>query len=245
MGSSTSKNAEMEKARAMLESAQAATGALKARLEQLGFNTTKLQEGHQLYIDAGGVALAVFAKLGDQEAATKAVNALRAKTEDQVHTLTRIAKQVFSDDVDALVTLGLRDSAPTPKTGGPTPETPEPTNPPKASRPSRAQAAFLAQAHRLYDGALADEGFVTKLATVGYTRERLAAELADVTALEAADITQEGQKGGLKGNRLAQQKARTDLKAWLKRYSGIVTAGMKDHPEWLTTLTLKARGGKR
>ena len=239
MGNDRSKAVELEEARHKLESAMSASPAIKARLETLSYGDTALQAGYVLYKDAGGADIAVFRQSGEQQGATLDVNLLRSQVESQAGTFGRIANAAFADDIVALTALGRHEPKP------PTPAPVEGEEPPADARPSQSQAAFLRRTHRLYEGALGDPAFLAVLSGVGYTEVRLRKELADVTALEAADIEQEREKGETAGSHTAEKTARAALKVWLKRYTAIVTAGLKDEPDWLRELTLKPIGRPR
>lgn len=126
------------------------------------------------------------------------------------------------------------------------PQPPEdPEKPPKPRRPSRAQAEFLDRARGLYQGAIKDAALAVELATVGYPLTRLQAELADVSAVEAADVAQESEKAERKGGTAAQRAALTTLNEWVSRFTGIVVPALKDRPDLLAKMGLKPRGGKR
>src|SRR5512135_3153765 len=99
MGAKHSKDSEMEENRRILEAAISASPDIKARLTKLGFDTAELQSGYSLYKAAGGADIAVFHQSGEQRDATLDVNLLRDKLDIQVCTLTRIANEVFADNV--------------------------------------------------------------------------------------------------------------------------------------------------
>jgi hypothetical protein len=116
---------------------------------------------------------------------------------------------------------------------------------PPTPRLSEAQAAFFDRARILYTNAQNDPAIAAELATVGYPATRLAAEQADLQALEDADIKQEVEKAEAKGGTAAQKAALTELNAWVSRFTGIVVPALKDRPDLLAKLGLKPRGGKR
>jgi hypothetical protein len=97
----------------------------------------------------------------------------------------------------------------------------------------------------LYEGIIAQPALVTQLTPVGYPAVRLQKELADVTALESADVVQEREKGEAKGAKAQQKAALQALNEWVHRFNGIVIPALSDCPDLLSMLGLKARGGKR
>ena len=231
---------QLEKARIILQGARNGDTELQARLTAVGYTADALLAGYRLYEEAGGARINAYAERGDQKGATANLNDLRDKAEGQYKTLSQIANTVFAADPDARRTLGL--DVITPAVRRIPPVEGEPPAPP---RNSKAQAVFLDQARMLYQGALAQPALVTALAAVGYPETRLEAELADITALEAADIQQEAQKAEAKAGTAAQKAALTQLNEWVKRFSGIVVPALKDRPDLLAKMGLKARGGKR
>lgn len=231
---------QLERARIILQGARNGDTELQTRLAAVGYTTEALTAGYRLYEAAGGARIDAFAERGDQKGATATLNDLREKAEGQYKTLAQIANTVFAADPDARRTLGL--DVITPAVPRVPPVEGEPPAPP---RNSKAQAVFLDQARVLYQGALAQPALVTALTAVGYPATRLEAELADITALEAADIQQEAQKAEAKAGTAAQKAALTELNAWVKRFTGIVVPALKDRPNLLDKLGLKTRGGKR
>ena len=138
-----------------------------------------------------------------------------------------------------LTTLRLNDPKP------PMPERPDDgEKPPRPRRPGRSQAAFLDRAKGLYQGAINDPALAAELATVGYPLTRLQAELADVSAVETADVTQEGEKAERKGGTSAQRTALKALDEWVSRFTGIVVPGPRDRPDLLAKMGLKPRWSK-
>jgi hypothetical protein len=241
---------QLEKARQILDGAAEGGPDLAARLTQVGYTTAALSAGRTLYENAGGARTTAFAERGDQQGATATVNALRQKVESQYKTLAQIATTVFKDNPDAIKTLGLNDGqlaqprqSATTAAATPAPEG-EPAQPP-TPRLSEAQAAFFDRARILYTNAQKDPAIAAELATVGYPATRLAAEQADLQALEDADIKQEVEKAEAKGSTAAQKAALTELGAWVSRFTGIVVPALKDRPDLLAKLGLKPRGGKR
>ena len=234
---------QLETARVILEGAAKDTGELKARLAAVGYDAAALQAGEDLYEAAGGAHVTKFAEVGDQKGATATVNALRAKTESQYSALNQIAKTVFADNPDAAKTLGLNDGAlaqPRP----PSPAADGAVSEPPAPRLSESQAAFFDRATILYQNALGKEDIGAELSKVGYTKERLEREWADVQALQEADIAQESEKAEAKASTAAQKAALQALNEWISRFKGIVVPALKDRPDLLSKLHLKPRGGK-
>ena len=240
MGVNKSINAQLGETYVILNGGITAETELRSRLDGLGFTVLALQDAHELFVRAGGQRIAAFVEHGEQVKATVDLNAQRELVDRQYSQAAQIGKTVFADQPDALDTLDLQTHYATPpaQPGG------EPL-PPQAVRPSRAQAEVIGRAQRFYSGLLAKPDWVAQMAAVGYNAVRLQKELADVTTLQNADVVQEREKGEAKGATASQKAALAELRAWVKRFKGIVVPALNDRPDLLKALGLKSRGGKR
>lgn len=228
---------QLDRARQLLTAA--ADPELSDRLGEVGYGPSAIADGQALYNAAIAARGGTHAAHGDQLGSTLNVDALRDKVEEQVSALTQTARTVFSANPDALETLGLRlGGRATPQTtGGEAPAAPE--APPAAPRRrSRSQAALLDNARVLYAAALSDPTLAPMLQSVGYSRARLEAERADVAALEATDVTQEGRKATAKARTADQRAALEALNDWIERFRGIVKVALRDRPDLLDKLGL-------
>ena len=246
MGAKNSIAAQLDKARLILEGAQAGGEEMTDRLAQVGYDADALAAGYALYEEAGGARIRAYAERGDQKGATANVNALREKVEGQFKTLEQISKTVFANDPDAYQTLGLGQGVlAQPRTSPP--EEGAGTEPVPAATPrlSEAQAAFFDRATILYKNALDVPEIAAELEKVGYPAARLQTELDELDELKAADVQQEAEKAESKASTAAQKEALKQLNDWLKRFTGIVVPALKDRPDLLAKMGLKPRGGRR
>ena len=244
MGTNSSIADQLENARRILSGARDGGPELADRLAQVGYDATTVRAGRALYEAADEALTATRSERGDQFGATTTVTALREKVEGQCKTLEQIAATVFKNNPDATKSLGLGEGQKARPRKVAAATDGAATKPP-ASHLSRAQAAFFVRARILYGNALKDQDIAAELAKVGYPQPRLEAEFGDLTALEAADIKQEGEKAEAKGSTAAQKAALTQLNDWISRFSGIVVPALKDRPELLDKMGLKVRGGRR
>ena len=233
MGRARSIASQLERARLILAVASA-DPELAARLVPLGYDAAAIQAGQTLYEASGGQRAAVYAAHGDQLGATEAVETRRRRVEANTNTLAQIARTVFTGNVAALETLGMRRGR---RAGAPAA--------PRTPRRNQSQAAFLDRARVLYDAALADPALVAELQQVGYPQSRLQSERAEVAALEAADVAQEQRKAEARAHAVAQQAALAQLNAWVTRFIGIVGPALRDRPDLLRQMGLKLRGRPR
>lgn len=237
MGLNKSIDAELGRAYLILQGSITAAPELKERLDAMGFTVPALTAAYDLYIAAGGQRITAFVEHGEQLKATLDLNTQRALVDHQYSLLSQISRTVFINRPDLLVTLGVQTHHST----GPVSDEPNaPAQPPE--RPSEALSAVVGRAKQLYSGLIAQPNLVTELATVGYPAARLERELADVTALENADVVQEREKGEAKGAKAKQREALAELKTWLRRFRGIVVPALSDRPDLLSMLGLKPKG---
>jgi hypothetical protein len=240
MGAKKSIDSELGQTFLILQGSIAAGPELKARLTAVGYTEAVLNAGYALHVAAGGQLINAFAEHGQQLKSTLDLNALRDTLDRQYSLLAQISKTVFTAQPDVLATLGLQTRYATPAAvDGQSPPDPKPV------QPSQAQAEVIGRARRLYAGIIAQPDWVAQLAPVGYTLVRLQKELDDVTALENADVEQEREKGEVRGAKAKQTAALVELRAWVRRFTGIVIPALSDRPDLLSQLGLKPKGRPR
>lgn len=218
----------------------------QAQLATVGYDAAAIAQGQALYDAAIAARTARHAARGDQRGATADAETLRKQVQDQVSALTQIARAVFSGNRAALETLGLRTgeriaapAVPVFVSGVEAAATATVTiAPPRPRRRDYSQAALLDRARTVYDAALADATLLAELERVGYPRQRLERERADITALEARDTTQERSKATAKARTAEQEAALNALNAWIARFSKIVRAALRNRPDVLDKLGL-------
>jgi hypothetical protein len=240
MGLNKSINAFLGQTYLILNGSITAGPDLKARLDEIGFTAPALTVAHTLYVAAGGQVITAFTEHGEQLKATLDLAGVRNTLDHQYSTLAQISKTVFMDQPAVLAALDLQ----THYVAAPAPGDPNATVM-KAARPSETQVEAVGRAKQLYDGLLAQPALIAQLTPVGYTADRLQQERAVVTALENADVAQEREKGEATGAKAQQKAALAQLKAWVRRFTGIVVPALSDRPDLLAMLGLKPRGGKR
>jgi hypothetical protein len=227
---------QLDRARLILSVAQA-NADLGRHLAQLGYDADALKEGWALYTACTSAQTATHGARGARQAATRAVERLREQVEAQCSTLRQIVRAAFAGQVDVYERLGLRGGLRAVDGAEDAPVEQQP-----ARQRSAAKADFLDRAHLLYDGALGDKALGAALTKLGYPAERLARERADVAALEAADVAHNQRRAAAKARTAEQRRARAALQQWLTRFGGIVAPALRDRPDLLLKLGVKARG---
>ncbi|KAB8143390.1 hypothetical protein F8S13_10260 [Chloroflexia bacterium SDU3-3] len=203
---------------------------LQHALEEAGYTSDVIAQGRALH-DAHIAALNHANQAqGRRINATKALQDQMKAMKIQVSGLEKIVRSLFGKDAGVLRALDMRQYA-----AFGTVKTPEE----KASRqPSKSQAAFLAHARSLYDGALARPDVLEKLATVGYPAARLASEREQVLALAQADAAQEVRKAEAKASTAALNAAERALDQWVSQLATVAKVHMRARPDLLDKLGL-------
>jgi len=187
---------------------------IKTAVGQFGYTTAKLNTGKALYEAALAAYNAAKSQRGDQKAATAALNAARIQARDAYQALAQVARSALSEA--DLTTLGLTGKEP------------------------RGTAAFIAAAYTLFENAKTVEG----LADFGYDAERLAAELAKITAYDQANQAQELAKGARQQSTQDQEAALAAMNDWVAQYLKIAKVALRGKKQLLEKIGVIARTGK-
>lgn len=214
---------------------------LQTALAVVGYDAAELAHGREVYAAAHAAHIARHAAHGAQLGATAAVNDLRATVDQQVSSLTQIARAVFIDSRAIQGLLGIsaprRKRVPANMPDDDTAEAPTATKL-VAARHSRAQSVVLARARQLYTSALDRPDITAALTKVGYTHARLEAERGCVTRLEVLDADHERIKGAAKRAVTLQRAALHALDIWTRRFRGIARVALRERPDLLDKLGL-------
>lgn len=220
---------------------------LQERLSAIGYDATAIQAGRALYTAATIARTGQRGAHAHQLASTATVRHLRGQARRNYNDLASIARYVFVGQVDVLETLGLRQerrSLVTQSTSATSADESATTASDKLVRTTRrsySQAELLDRARLLYTNALEKPMILAELTQVGYTAERLESEQQVIAALEHADTAQEGAKADAVSTTAMQREALSSLNAWLVRFNVVVSVMLRDAPELLRSMGLRAR----
>ena len=178
-----------------------------------GYTVEKLREGKQLFLAADEAVHAQGRAESAQLAASKAVDAAKARAVKAYQDLAKIARATLPST--ALPGLSLNRAMP------------------------QGANAFRSAASQLFDNA-ADIG---SLAAYGYDAAKLAAESAKLTAFEDANRNQETAKTVAKAATVAQNEALKALNKWTAQYIKVARVALSAHPEMLGRLGVVSRVG--
>ena len=189
-----------------------ADSGIRGAVAAYGYSEDKLREGRALLEAAQAAASAQLVADGQQLQATAAFNQSLAVAREAYQTLAKLARATC--DKPTLTTLGLVGSEPQ-NIGG-----------------------FLKVAFDLFDNAPQVPALADRF---GYNADKLAAERARVSALQAADQTQESFIGAAQKATARQQAAFKALEAWLAEYLKIAKVALRADPQQLEKIGVIAR----
>lgn len=191
---------------------------IAAAVATFGYTVQKRAEGRALLVTAKAAVAAGPQTRSAQLRATAAQAADLAALKRCVTDLSAVARAIFADDRPALVALGLDQG-----------------------RRPEGLARFLVVAETLYNGALNGTAEMKQeLADTGYPKTRLEAERAKIDVVRAADTAQGGAKSDAQSATPDRNEALKALEAWAARYKKIARVALRDTPQKLEALGIKA-----
>lgn len=201
-----------------LDAAQLAIGGALANadiqgyLAEYGYDLTRLQAGQALYQAALAAHHRQKLQYGNQHAATVEVNRLWRAAHADYTRYVKVARVALQDDHSAATQLALR------------------------GRRKRPLSSWLLQAQQFYENALTDQAILAQLAGFGITRDKLEAGLAQVEAVEAANLLQENARGEAQDATQVRDAALKALEAWLNDFMAIARVALEPRPQLLEAL---------
>ena len=99
-------------------------------------------------------------------------------------------------------------------------------------------SGWLSQAGDFYTIALNNEEILARLARYGLTQAKLEAGLAEVRAVEAANLAQKQGRGDVRSATKACAAASSELKAWMRDFVTVARVALHDQPHLLDKLGL-------
>ena len=191
--------------------------AILSALADYGYTRAKLQTGQQLYTAAAAAQLAKSAEVGEQISATAAVQSAWKTAEKTYMRCVKIARVAFKRDPGIATQLDL---------GGTRKE---------------SLSGWLAQANQFYQNALSNQAILTELKEFGITEPKLKAGLAELKAIETANLTQEKEKGEAQAATQKRDAALDALQDWLSDYLAVAKVALEDNPQLLEGLGILQR----
>lgn len=214
--------AQLEEARRLLD-VLSKDERLQAELEPFGYGEAKRREGYQLLAAAIEARNTAHIARSHKLSATAAFHHQRSQIEQMVSALVHIVRATYEADDPVLITMGLQRRAR--RSDGSRP--PEPTD---------SNSRFASYARSLYDGALAREDVLQRLAQVGYPVERLQRERAELPLFWETSAQQVAQAAEAKARTADYRAAMARLEQWVRLLRAIARSQLRRRPDLLAAL---------
>ena len=189
---------------------------IKENMSRLGYDEEKLKKG-EACLEAARSAYN-FKKHEDYE--TKEVSikfkTLKEAISEQYREHREIAKVLFKDTPDRLLRLGINGKVPD------------------------AYVKWLETVNTFYTVSGVDIQIKDALATMSVTTEQINKQKTDLVELEKEHIDFVRERGESQDATAQKNKAFDDLKDWLSNFKAIAKIALKEHPQLLEALLIKA-----
>ena len=186
-------------------------------LKDFGYTTARIQTGKALYSTATAAQIQQTTEAGDQIAATAAVSDAWETAKKSYIRFIKIARIAFKRSPGISTQLDLGGTR------------------------KRTLSGWVAQANQFYASALANKTILSGLKEFGITEQKLKAGAAEVKALEAANLTQEKEKGEAQAATQKRDAAIDELQDWLSDYLAIAKIALEENPQLLEGLGILQR----
>ena len=192
---------------------------IAALVTAYGYDATKMAEGQSLLDRANAAVQTQVASAGGYQTAVVGLAQARNDAHLAYRGLAEVARAAFGRRSPTLAVLGLNRRI-----------------------PSR-QSEFLTMATALFDNVL---GSPDLAAAVGryYTANRLTAEKAKITALDAALQARAAAKGAAQQATVDQHEALTALQGWIGSFRRVARVALHGQPQLLEKLGILVRNAK-
>lgn len=206
----------LARAQVAIDNAQANTD-IRENLTVFGYTPEKMQEGKAIYNRAQSAVQERQTELGDQIAATAALNQAWEAAKKTYNLLAQVARVVFKKDPGITTKLAI------------------------AGARKRTLSGWTEQANLFYDNALGNPDILNDLAQFGITAEKLQAGKAQVEELAALNAAQEEEKGEAQQATKTRDEAIDTLDDWLEDFLAIAEVALADRPQLLEALGVRVR----
>ena len=186
-------------------------------LKDFGYTTARIQKGKALYNAAAAAQLAQTAEAGEQIAATATVQDVWETAKKSYMRFLKIARIAFKRNAGISTQLDLSGTR------------------------KRTLSGWLAQANQFYANALTNKTVLNGLKEFGTTEQKLKAGLAEVKAVEVANLAQEKEKGEAQAATQKRDAAIDELQDWLSDYLAIAKIALEENPQLLEGLGVLQR----
>ncbi len=186
-------------------------GILEA-VSLFGYDSTRLQEGLNLYQEALDLVNRQAAEYGDQFEATRQVEEARQTASAVYMPALKVARVALRDYERAGNALRMNGER------------------------KKSLMGWLEQAQGFYANLLADETLLAAMGNFGYDRAKLEAQQALVQAVYDEDNSQEGHKGAAQQATMTRDAKMDELAQWVADFKVIAQVALEENPQWLEKL---------
>ena len=184
-------------------------GALQAALTPFGYGPERMAAGRVLFEETEALQQAQQREYGEQFGATAALEAVYAAADTAYTRSLKLARVAFKGDVRAQQGLGLN------------------------GRRKKSVSGWAEQALQFYASLLQEPDFLAAMAPFGYDAAKAQAEMDLVTAVRAANVTQENEKGDAQKATQLRDAKLDELNDWLADFKAVAEVALADDAQQL------------
>lgn len=189
-----------------------ANPSLQAALTPFGYTAARMNNARALYEQAEALTAAQKMEYGEQYEATQTVNDLLNTAQTAYKRSLQLARIAFKRNTKAQAGLGLNGER------------------------KRTYSGWISQAELFYQGLLASPELLADMAQFGYDAAKVEAEFALVSAVRAAHVEQEREKGEAQDSTQARDAALDELDEWMSDFKTVAHIALTDMGQKLESL---------
>lgn len=194
--------------------------SLAVALAGFGYTAERLRQGGALHEQALALYQRQKNAYGDLHTAIDAYAAAQAQAQETYIRYVKIARIALEHDRGAIHKLSL------------------------AGQRKRLQAGQLAQAQQFYANALFDSTIRSKLAAFAITPTMLEAGRQQVEAVAESDVVRRKRQGAARDTTSARDAALAALAGWMRDFVQVARVALRDRPQLLEMMGIKARAAR-
>ncbi len=185
---------------------------IQSYLSQYGYTLERLQEGKTLYEAAFAANEKQKKEFGEQIEATAEFKKTWEQSQKNYMRYVKIARIAFKDKPGVFTELALN------------------------GKRKRSFSGWLMQASQFYSNLLGNQQRLDAMAKYGITSEMLTAGQTELDTVQAANISQQKEKGDAQAAREVRDKAIDELDDWLSDLIAISRIALEESPQLIESL---------
>ncbi len=186
--------------------------SLQAALTPFGYTAARMTSARALYEQAEALTAAQKMEYGEQYEATQTANNLLHTAQTAYKRSLQLARVAFKGNTKAQAGLGLNGER------------------------KRTYSGWVSQAELFYQGLLGNAALLADMAQFGYDATKLEAEFALVSAVRAAHVEQEREKGEAQDATQVRDAVLDELDEWLSDFKAVAQVALADMGQKLESL---------